>query len=343
MKKRRDKKGRKRSWINSVGTKIYGQLFLMAAVAIGVIIILSSSLQSIAEANKKIINEQASEVEKASEISRDFSYINGQVLNHVLTTREVDMESIAANVNERINLLNVKTDEFASLLSEGDVRKEDFDKFVADYTRYKKTVESLLNTSLVNKTQATVSATSNLSMFETNIEKYINSIISYTNAAMDKEQLEIQAISSRVPYIVIFAIVFFAIVIIVCVGVISITLVRPLKRATKQIGTIVEEIEANQGDLTKRITVSSKDEIGYLSTGLNSFLELVQKIIAGMIGHCNDLGIQGKVVEDNVWKASEGADSISGTTQQLAAGMQEVSATVTSMNEETKGMAESVN
>ena len=350
MKKRRDKKSiksnnksNKRSWINSVGMKIYGQLFLMAAVAIGVIIILSSSLQSITDANSKIINEQVNEVEKASEISRDFSYINGQVLSHVLTTREVDMESIAANVNERINLVNAKTDEFASLLSEGDVRKEDFDKFIADYTRYKKTVESLLNTSQVNKTQATVSATSNLSMFESNIENYINSIISYTNAAMEAEQLNIQSISFRVPFIVIFAVVFFVVVIIACIFVISITLVRPLKRATKQIGTIVEDIEANQGDLTKRISVTSKDEIGYLSTGLNSFLELVQKIISGMIVHCNDLGIQGKVVEDNVWKASEGADSISGTTEELAAGMQQVSATVTSMNEETKGMTETVN
>lgn len=350
MKKRRDKKSiksnnksNKRSWINSVGMKIYGQLFLMAAVAIGVIIILSSSLQSITDANSKIINEQVNEVEKASEISRDFSYINGQVLSHVLTTREVDMESIAANVNERINLLNAKTDEFASLLSEGDVRKEDFDKFIADYTRYKKTVESLLNTSQVNKTQATVSATSNLSMFESNIENYINSIISYTNAAMEAEQLNIQSISFRVPFIVIFAVVFFVVVIIACIFVISITLVRPLKRATKQIGTIVEDIEANQGDLTKRITVSSKDEIGYLATGLNGFLELVQTIISGMIVHCNELGIQGKVVEENVWKASEGSDSISGTTEELAAGMQQVSATVTSLNEETKGMTETVN
>ena len=55
--------------------------------------------------------------------------------------------------------------EFAGYLSEGDERKAAFDSLTTEYEKYKKTVTSLLKTSMENKTQANVSATSNLPMF----------------------------------------------------------------------------------------------------------------------------------------------------------------------------------
>lgn len=345
--KRRESKtdertGRKNKRINSVGTKIYGQVFVMAVVAIAAIQFLSVSLQDISNANREIMERQVVEVEKISDISRDFSYINGQVLSHVLTTRESSMENIAEVINIRMNELDRKTEEFNSFLDEEDVRKEDFDKFMADYARYKKTVESLLNTSMVNKQQAGVSATSNLTIFESNIEEYIDSIISYTNKEMEAGQVEINAISARIPYIVIITFAFFLGVIIISVIIISFTVIKPIRKATVQIGIIVEEIEESQGDLTKRVVVSSKDEIGQLAAGMNAFLELVRKIISSMIICSRELGEQGEIFEKNVRYANSGAENTSGTVQELAAGMQEIAATVTVLNQDTNDMEQSV-
>lgn len=246
---------------SSIGTKIYIQILLISLVAMAVIWFMVSSLQKISDANEKIINKQVVEVEAISEISRDFSYINGQVLIHVLTDREGDMESIGEGINERIAELDVKTKAFDSLLSKGDARREDFDKFAADYARYKKTVESLLNTSKVNKQQAEVSATSNLSMFDANIEGYIDSIIEYTNGEMEREQASIADIFETVPYIAFGSFAFFAISIAVSIIVISLTVVRPVKKSTKQIDMIVNGIKEKEGDLTQRIEVKSRDEI----------------------------------------------------------------------------------
>ncbi len=327
---------------SSIGTKIYIQILLISLVAMAVIWFMVSSLQKISDANEKIINKQVVEVEAISEISRDFSYINGQVLIHVLTDREGDMESIGEGINERIAELDVKTKAFDSLLSKGDARREDFDKFTADYARYKKTVESLLNTSKVNKQQAEVSATSNLSMFDANIEGYIDSIIEYTNGEMEREQASIADIFETVPYIAFGSFAFFAISIAVSIIVISLTVVRPVKKSTKQIDMIVNGIKEKEGDLTQRIEVKSRDEIGRFSSGINDFLGLVQNIISSMIVSCSELGIQGKVVEKNVGNANEKADNISATMQELAAGMEEVSATITMLNEDTLNMENSV-
>ena len=327
---------------SSIGTKIYIQILLISLVAMAVIWFMVSSLQKISDANEKIINKQVVEVEAISEISRDFSYINGQVLIHVLTDREGDMESIGEGINERIAELDVKTKAFDSLLGKDDARREDFDKFAADYARYKKTVESLLNTSKVNKQQAEVSATSNLSMFDANIEGYIDSIIEYTNGEMEREQASIADIFETVPYIAFGSFAFFAISIAVSIIVISLTVVRPVKKSTKQIDMIVNGIKEKEGDLTQRIEVKSRDEIGRFSSGINDFLGLVQNIISSMIVSCSELGIQGKVVEKNVGNANEKADNISATMQELAAGMEEVSATITMLNEDTLNMENSV-
>lgn len=333
---------KKARWIHSVGTKIFGLIALMAVVAIAVILSLASSLNRVNEANKRVMEEQVAQVEKISEISRDFSYINGQVLTHVMTTRESSMESLAEIINNRLGELDAKTEEFDLLLTQEDVRRADYDRFVADYTRYRKTVGSLLNTSMVNKQQAMVSATSNLTMFESNIEEYIDSIITKTNEAMRLTQEEINTTAQGTSRMIPGAFVLFAVILLATIIIIGFSVIRPLKKAAKQIGTIVEEIRENRGDLTKRVTVSSRDEIGRLSEKTNDFLSLVQKITASMISCCEELDRQGGIVGTSVGNADSGADDTSGKVEELAAGMEEVAATVVALSEDTKNMEESM-
>lgn len=333
---------RKSRGIFSVGIKIYGQILLMAFVAVAVIWVQTQAIGNISEANREIVNVQVNEVEQISEISRDFSYINGQVLRHVLTDREAAMETIAETIHTRLEELDGKAEEFNSLLGEEDGRRRDYDRFMADYARYKRTVNSLLNTSMVNKQQAIVSATSNLSMFENNIEEYIDSIISMTNEAMAVRQSEIHGITENISSMVSGAVLAFGLIIVVCIAVVSFTVVRPIRKATRQIEGIVREIEAGRGDLTKRISVASRDEIGQLAGGMNHFLELVQSITAGMIGCCKELGIQGKVVGDNVCRVKAGADNTSGAVEELAAGMEEAAATVMTLGEDTDNVENAV-
>ncbi|NLK46350.1 MAG: methyl-accepting chemotaxis protein, partial [Treponema sp.] len=327
---------------SSIGIKIYIQIILISLVAMAVIWSMVLSLQKISNANERIINKQVAEAEAISEISRDYSYINGQVLMHVLTNREGDMEKIGEDINERLAELDMKTKAFDSLLLKDDTRREDFDRFAADYARYKKTVASLLNTSKVNKQQAEVSATSNLYMFNANIEGYIDSIIEYTNREMENEQASIADIIKTVPYIAFGSFGFFGIAIALIIIVISFTVVNPVKKSTNQIDWIVNGIKERRGDLTQRIEVKSRDEIGRLSSGVNDFLGLVQNIISSIIVCCSKLGIQGKVVEENVRKVNEKADNISAIMQEFAAGMEEVSATITMLNEDTLNMENSV-
>ena len=56
------------------------------------------------------------------------------------------------------------------------------------------------------------------------------------------------------------------------------TVAGPARKASKDLGTILNEIENGEGDLTKRLDVKTKDEVGQLVVGFNSFIEQLHDI-----------------------------------------------------------------
>lgn len=111
------------------------------------------------------------------------------------------------------------------------------------------------------------------------------------------------------------------------------TIILPTKKSTKQLEEILSDFDAGQGDLTKRVTVYTKDEIGRLVLGVNTFLETLQRIMGHMILDSKQLNTSISLVSDSISQVNDNSCDISSTMQQLAASMEEVTATVSSMLE----------
>ena len=164
--RKKDNTGKRKRGVG-IGIKI------MAITAISCVGVLVWTLQSVIGMSDQIVSEQVAEQEKISTLSRQFTYINSQVLTHVMTTNSVTMDTLSEKILQDIADMEQQIEEFGALLSEGDERKEALDSASAELAKYRKTVESLLVTSAENKTQAYVSATSNLPMFNEHIDNYI--------------------------------------------------------------------------------------------------------------------------------------------------------------------------
>ena len=307
-----------------IGVRLYLQVFVLLAVILAVIGGLTFNLQSVRKTSDKLLNEQVDEIEKISRISREYSYINGQVMNHVLATSPITMEKIGTNVKERLEGLDALVAECDGFLAEGDARRPYFESFQADYERYKKTVLSLLETSLTNKQQASVSATSNLSMFDANIEGCIDEILNLTNESMNQEKERMENITTQIPLLIAGSVVVLAIAVVLIMIMIGMNVVRPIKKITKCIGDIVEDIRSNQGDLTKRVPAKRRDETGELGRSMNELLILVQQIIGRLAASCADLEKQQKNVAGYVSHAVQGAYDTEQTLVRLRDGMAEV-------------------
>lgn len=122
-------------------------------------------------------------------------------------------------------------------------------------------------------------------------------------------------------------------VILVIAVVVSIRMVvTPIRNSTHQLNMIIEEIQSDSGDLTKRISVKNNDEIGQLANGINVFLETLQRIMGRIIIDSKEMGEIVTSVVGSVGTVNSSACDISSTMQQLSTSMQEVASTVSTVN-----------
>lgn len=332
--RKKDNTGKRKRGVG-IGIKIMGLLLLLAITAISCVGVLVWTLQSVIGTSDQIVSEQVAEQEKISTLSRQFTYINSQVLTHVMTTNSVTMDTLSEKILQDITDMEQQIEEFGYLLSEGDERKEALDSASAELAKYRKTVESLLVTSAENKTQAYVSATSNLPMFNEHIENYMNRMLEITAQEMEQAQGQMEQSAARVPGIIsVASIVLLVVVIVIMLG-LRLWVIGPVKKATKQVDELVEGIRCNKGDITKRIHVGSRDEVGRLAIAINDLVAQMQIIIRAITEGCGQMEEKQADIISNVEKVNATADHTMRNLGVMSRGMQLVTGAIEGVQQDT--------
>lgn len=332
--RKKDNTGKRKRGVG-IGIKIMGLLLLLAITAISCVGVLVWTLQSVIGMSDQIVSEQVAEQEKISTLSRQFTYINSQVLTHVMTTNSVTMDTLSEKILQDIADMEQQIEEFGALLSEGDERKEALDSASAELAKYRKTVESLLVTSAENKTQAYVSATSNLPMFNEHIENYMNRMLEITAQEMEQAQGQMEQSAARVPGIISVASIALLVVVIVIMLGLRLWVIGPVKKATKQVDELVEGIRCNKGDITKRIHVGSRDEVGRLAIAINDLVAQMQIIIRAITEGCGQMEEKQADIISNVEKVNATADHTMRNLGVMYRGMQLVTGAIEGVQQDT--------
>ena len=332
--RKKDNTGKRKRGVG-IGIKIMGLLLLLAITAISCVGVLVWTLQSVIGMSDQIVSEQVAEQEKISTLSRQFTYINSQVLTHVMTTNSVTMDTLSEKILQDIADMEQQIEEFGALLSEGDERKEALDSASAELAKYRKTVESLLVTTAENKTQAYVSATSNLPMFNEHIENYMNRMLEITAQEMEQAQGQMEQSAARVPGIISVASIALLVVVIVIMLGLRLWVIGPVKKATKQVDELVEGIRCNKGDITKRIHVGSRDEVGRLAIAINDLVAQMQIIIRAITEGCGQMEEKQADIISNVEKVNATADHTMQNLGIMSEGMQLVTGAIDGVQQDT--------
>lgn len=341
---KKEKKIRKTRKKQGIGLemKIMLLILLFAAAAFGCIFILVNKLQSITNVSNEIVTKQVTEQEQISELSREFTYINGQVLTHVMTTNNVTMEELKTKILAEMEQMDTQMDAFSKCLSENDQRRDAFQSAYDVYAKYKRTVESLLETSAANKTQAYVSATSNLPMFNESIEACMDEMLEITETQMDIAHAGMEEGAESVPGIVAVASLILALTMLLIMIGIKLWVINPVKGATKQVDDLVEGIRNNEGDITRRIRVRSRDEIGRLSMAINDLVSQMQEIIEALQNGCRRMQETQTGISACVEKVNESAANTTQNLTRLSGGMEKVSGAVQEVKEDTLLLGQTV-
>ena len=141
----------------------------------------------------------------------------------------------------------------------------------------------------------------------------------------------------------------FVVTLIVGILIIARTVSSPANRASKQLEGIIDDIKHDKGDLTARLDVTTKDEIGVLSGGINEFIENLQNIMKKIGEESEKMQASIETMNRNVSSSDDDITGLSAVMEELSAsmieatnmihqvdeGIEEVNESVSNMNNET--------
>lgn len=114
-------------------------------------------------------------------------------------------------------------------------------------------------------------------------------------------------------------------------------IVTPVRKSSKELGGMVDDVNNEAADLTKRINIYQKDEVGTLVEGVNTFIAALQGVIAGIRGSATQLDSTFATVTGSVENVNGNATDISSVMQELTATMEEVAANLSNVNDKVDG------
>lgn len=266
----------------------------------------SKNLVSIVDDDKSSANliTMIPSKEAAESIAQDVQGRKGQVEAVISTMRllceqegDEELTSWVNDYGREAQVIEDKTIEIGACFLAGDVEKASaLSGEIRPQSLVLADVEEKFDTLLAERSQAAVTDT-------------IGSMRSYTGTVL------------------LFLALFW--VVMVIASVFSIThIALPASSAGTQLEDIISKIQNNEGDLTKRIQIQSKNEVGQLVDGINNFIEQLQgimNIIKTQSEHMDELTSK---IGANVQDSNESAGNISATMEQMSASMEEIAATI---------------
>jgi methyl-accepting chemotaxis protein len=99
---------------------------------------------------------------------------------------------------------------------------------------------------------------------------------------------------------------------------------KPIRRTTEMLKDIAE----GEGDLTKRLVVTTQDEVGQMATWFNAFVVKVQEMIRDIAATAQTLGASADATKGMSDQLNKAADDVRAQTQNSAAAVEQVSASV---------------
>ncbi len=118
--------------------------------------------------------------------------------------------------------------------------------------------------------------------------------------------------------------------------------ISPLLVASKQLDEIQKEMNEGRGDLSKRLDNKTKDEVGVLVAGVNSFLATLDGIIGKIASESGNIYASVENTVGIVNSSRDEVSTVSSVMEELTASMETANNTLLTLNEGAQGVNHAV-
>ena len=315
-------------------------LTLIPVFVLGIVALFSniSSINSIRSVNKtatEISDEYLVSITKLGDIQRETQNIHKIALSHIIATDLNTMIQLVEDVKKEEKVLDNYLEDYKEFVNEDE--QANYDQLLADYENMKSTIAILFGYSAVsNKDEAFALANGELASYANSMQSEINAMIAETTSSSLVAREELSQTYRIASAGNIFCIVVNVVVFLVALYIVLRRVINPITYAKKEISDIIASLDAGKGDLTKRITIRSDDEIADLGKGINTFMDKLQDILRMIIENARQMENVVNGVQESVRNSNDSASDLSAVTEEIAATMTEVGSSAGAININTE-------
>ena len=310
-------------------TRISIKYIILIPVFILGIVSVFSNIEAIL--NIKRVNTNATEItdtymlriSELEKIQRETQNLHKTALSHIIATDLDTMIELVDTVREEEKALQEYLDEYEKYVTSED--EAAYRQLLSDYQGMNYEIASLLAYSANIQNEAAYAlANGTISDYGNSIQNQIDSMIANANAGSEQAKAQLSATYRASLLRNAITIIISVIALIAALFCVFYLVIRKLSITNRELNNIIKGIEQEQGDLTRRVSILSNDEISDLGNGINTFMDKLQNIMKMIIQNSNEMKVVVSEVQESVKASNDSASDLSAVTEELAATMQEV-------------------
>ena len=321
-------------------------LILIPVFVLGFLAI-SSNIESIINlrnVNSKavtIADEHMKNISELSNIQKKTQNIHKLALSHIIAT---DLDTLISIINE----IRAEQSEIDSYINQyghnlRNFDSEAYDKLLESYKNMKYEIENLLAYSGNNaKQDAFALANGDIKKYGNDIQSQIDIIIDKANENADRTSKELNRMYRDALFKNTFSVVLSIVSVIIAFYCVFILVIRKINSINSEVHDIISGIDRKEGDLTKRITIRSNDEVADLGIGINTSMDKLQGIMKMIIENSQQLKTVVNEVHENVRISNDSASDLSAVTEELSATMLQIEESANKINQNTESVRSEV-
>lgn len=290
--------------------------------------------------NIRNVNREATEISdtymesilRLSNIQGMIKDVHSIALSHIVAIDSDTMIVLVDTVRAKEDALSEALLSYQDFLSQDDSAV--YEDILTNYENCKDAIATMMALSADNQNElAFTIANTDLQTAIEAMNADIDELINKAQVASDEARERLTTVYANALSTMVLTSLMGLSAILLTFVVVHLKLTRPIAKTEKELSGMIADINNRQGDLTKRISIRSKDEIGSLAGGINAFIEKLQNILKMVTQSSVELNTIGEDVTASMSMANNSVADLSAMTEELAATMEGIGQNAVLINE----------
>ena len=318
-------------------------IILIPVFILGIFSIISNvmSVSNIRNVNRSAVQISEVSLKNVSglaEIQRQTQDIHNLGLSHIIAVDLDSMIQLVEKIRSREDALEKDLESYKTYVTP-DTQKE-YNDIKKKYEELKYECANVMAFSAAGKSEdAYELANGKISKCADAIESDIESIKKIVNQDANAQRQKLtSAYHSSIGTSIVTILISIAALFSAMVAVLR-WVIYPLANTNREMNEIISGIDNQQGDLTRRVTITNNKEVASVGGGINAFMAKLQEIFRMISSNSRDLEGVVNEVRESVQTSNGSVSDLSALTEELSATMQDISDNASRINENTESVA----